>query len=124
MGLAKLVVSIALGSLTVSLALYILEPPLGIALGVIICGLLVGILLGRPGLAFIAGLTSGLTGFLVAYGLGGGGSLGFNVYRELLGSIGPLVPLAYYMLSCGSVSALIAIIIPAFRRGDSVTLRK
>ena len=124
MGLAKLVISIALGSLTVSLALYILEPPLGIALGVIICGLLVGVLLERPGLAFIAGLISGLTGFLVAYGLGSGGSLGFNVYRELLGSIGPLVPLAYYMLSCGSVSALIAIIIPAFRRGDSVTLRK
>jgi hypothetical protein len=116
MGLAKLLISIVLGSLTVSLALYILEPPLGIALGVIICGLLVGVLLGRPGLAFIAGLTSGLTGFLVAYGLGGGGLLGFNVYRELLGPIGPLVPLAYYMVSCGGASALVAMVVPTLRR--------
>ncbi len=116
MSLARLVASIVLGSLAISSALYMLEPPLGISLGVIACGLLVGILSGKPGPALLAGLVSGLTGFLVAYSLGGGGLLGFNVYRELLGPIGPLVLLAYYMISCGGASALVAIVVPALRR--------
>jgi hypothetical protein len=124
LSLARLVVSIVLGSLMLSLALYTLEPPFGVVLGVVVSGLLVGILVVKAGMAFAAGLVSGLSGFLLAYSLSGGGSIGFTVYRELLGSVGPVVPLAYFMLSCGAVSALMAIVLPAVGLRGRSDLRK
>jgi len=124
LSLTRLVLTVVLGSLAVTLALYTLEPPLGVITGVIACGLLIGTPLGKPRVAFTAGLVAGSLGFLIAYSLGGGGFLSLAVYRELLGPIGPLVPLAYYMLSCGTLSAIAATILPYSRLARHVTLRK
>jgi hypothetical protein len=115
LSLIRLVASAVLGILIVFLSLYFLEPPLGMALGVVISGLLIGILTTRPRNAFVIGLLSGLIGFFAAYGAGGGGSLGFAVYRELLGSIGLILPPIYYMLSCGIIAVAIAIITQALK---------
>ncbi len=103
------------GSLAVSSTLYMLEPPLGVVIGVILCGLLVGALTGKPRVAFASGLIAGLAGFLIAYILGGGGLLGLTVYRELLGPLGPLAPIAYYMIACSFTSTLTAMITQALR---------
>ena len=111
LSLTRIVISMVLGAVIIALTLFYLEPPIGILLGIIICGLLVGVLIEKPRIAFITGAISGFLGFLMAYILGGGGSLGFSLYKELLGPIGPLVPLAYYTISCSIAATLVTIVL-------------
>lgn len=116
MSLARLVASIALGALAILLSTTLLEPPVGVLLGVIACGLVTGLLVAGVVRSAITGALAGLAGFALAYGVSGGGSLGLQVYRELLGTLGPLIPPAYYAIT----TATIALTVTSIKR---VTLR-
>mgnify|MGYP001770673467 CR=1 FL=1 len=55
-------------------------------------------------------ISAGDAGFTLAYGVSGGGSLGLQVYRELLGTLGPLIPPAYYAITTATIALTVALI--------------
>ena len=116
MSLPRLIAAIALGSLALTLALATLEPPLGVIAGALLGGVVVGVLVERAALSLLSGALAGLAGFTLAYGIGGGGYLGVQVYRELLGSIGPLIPPAYYLATTGATAALVTLATERLKR--------
>ncbi|MCX8196081.1 MAG: hypothetical protein N3F67_03270 [Acidilobaceae archaeon] len=106
---------VLLSALLIAAALYLLPPPWGPPVAVLLSGGLLGASRASPRSSFLLGLEAGLAGYLIAYLLSGGGELGIRVHLELLGAAGVALPLLYYSLGTGAAAYLLS----SLRRGSS-----
>jgi len=104
-------------SILLLIVLYVAPPPISIVASVTLSGAFLGLIIGGFRSSLYSGLEAGILGFLISYLISGGSSLGFNIYYELLGYFGVILPLVYYPLAVGLIAGIVGSIRSSIYRG-------